>query len=124
MGSVEPSSESMTHYMIYQSLPWVHAVVHVHCPEIWHCADQLRLPFTASPIPYGTPKMANAVASLCLNEYGVSPLAAASAFSMKGHEDGIVVMGASMASAIDYLMSLKQKSTTLFTHLSSSGRVL
>ncbi len=63
-GLTPPSSEALTHAVIYQQHPQCSAVVHVHCPIIWHKANELELPCTAASIPYGTPAMAAAIADL------------------------------------------------------------
>lgn len=108
-GEVEPSSESMTHGVLYQSHEQIHAVVHVHSPEIWHCAEALKLAYTSPDIPYGTPEMANAVklltAELVQSE---SPLPLI--FVMKGHEDGVVAAGSSLQQCTDLLLGTLKKS--------------
>ncbi|MFT5993435.1 MAG: L-ribulose-5-phosphate 4-epimerase [Bradymonadia bacterium] len=85
-GPTRPSSESMTHAVIYAERPTIQAVAHVHSPEIWHARAALRLPETGSDIPYGTPEMARAVTDLVRNPRVI-------AFAMAGHEDGIVTLG-------------------------------
>ena len=92
-GLTKPSSESMTHGVCFQAHASIEAVVHVHSPDIWHAMDALALPFTDQSIPYGTPKMADAVANLLNNNYQASQ---PTIFGMKGHEDGIVVVGKSL----------------------------
>jgi len=94
-GEIEPSSESMTHGVLYQQSDRIKAVVHVHAPDIWHCADALKLASTSEEIPYGTPEMALAVQQLSsrlMQSKKTWPIL----FVMKGHEDGVIAAGASL----------------------------
>ena len=88
-GPCQPSSEAMTHGMIYQMLPQVNAVFHAHSPVIWRHAARLGLPVTAQDAEYGTPEMTEEVERLvsqpAMSQSGV--------FSMGGHQDGIVAYG-------------------------------
>lgn len=89
-GEIQPSSESMTHSVLYQVSPRINAVIHVHSPNIWERAKQLNLPSTPAEIPYGTPEMAKAVEQIALLSMDKAwPLV----FSMEGHQDGIVAAG-------------------------------
>ena len=121
-GLSKPSSEAMTHGVAYRTLAGAGAVVHVHSPAIWQQSDRLALPATASDIPYGTPEMAEAVRQLLLthgsnlqapktNSSGI-PTVKAIVFVMKGHEDGVVAVGANLAdctrSLLDYLSLAKE----------------
>ncbi len=86
-GLVKPSSESLTHAVIYEVQNEVTSVFHVHSPDIWNAAAQLKIPITDPDIPYGTPGMAEAV-QRCASESGLPGV-----LSMGGHEDGIVAYG-------------------------------
>jgi len=81
VGTIQPSSESLTHAAVYRAEPNIEAVFHVHCPVLW------RTEKVATPghIRYGTPEMATAVTALINGEAGL--------FSMLGHEDGVVSYG-------------------------------
>lgn len=87
-GPVKPSSEALTHGAVYQADPSVHCVLHTHHPLIWRYAGALGLPATPVDVPYGTPEMAESVATLCRGE-----AAAGGLFVMAGHEDGVVSFG-------------------------------
>ena len=100
-GLTKPSSESMTHGVCFQTVDDVGAVVHVHSPDIWHAIDRLNLPFTDQTIPYGTPEMAQAVNKLLLANHHHSH---STIFGMKGHEDGIVVVGKNLKSCTSSLL--------------------
>ncbi len=87
-GSEPPSSETLTHAMIYQADPRMRFVFHVHSPVMWRYREQLGLPQTAADVPYGTPAMTAAVDALLDNNQS-RPLV----FATAGHEDGIFALG-------------------------------
>lgn len=89
-GPVAPSSESLTHGMLYDLDECVRCVFHVHSPEIWNAAERLQLPCTDPAADYGTPAMAEEIRRLF--EQGHLP--AHGLFSMGGHQDGVVAFGA------------------------------
>lgn len=91
-GMIKPSSEAMTHAVVYQSLPEVQAVIHVHWPDLWQNARDEGIPVIARNIPYGTPQMAAAVQAILSEE---NP--GAGALAMLGHEDGILFWGRTLA---------------------------
>lgn len=88
-GPMRPSSESMTHGMVYALAPDVNWVFHAHDPMIWHRASALDIPTTGKDVPYGTPEMSVEVERL-FRETAVSQKRI---FAMAGHEDGIVLFG-------------------------------
>ncbi len=88
-GMVKPSSESMTHGVIYALDTAVRGVIHVHSPHLWQAAERLALPMTAADVPYGTPAMAEEVARL----FAQTDVRQRGIFGMAGHEDGIVAFG-------------------------------
>ncbi len=87
-GESPPSSEAVTHAMVYAADARVNCVLHVHTGEIWRHTQALKLPFTPLDIGYGTPALADAVAEL-LDRYQSRPIA----FATAGHEDGIFACG-------------------------------
>lgn len=99
-GAITPSSEALTHASVYAACPAAKAVVHVHNPDIWRSSQQLALPSIDAAIAYGTPAMANAVATLL----GSKTCKTQAIFVMLGHEDGIVSFGESIASASQMLI--------------------
>lgn len=101
-GTWKPSSESMTHGVVYLLDPDATCVIHVHSPEIWKQADTLAIPQTGAEIPYGTPEMTEAVSRL----YQETDLPDRKVFSMKGHEDGVVVFDETIAAAGHRLIDL------------------
>lgn len=90
VGARPPSSESLTHAMLYRADESVQVVFHVHSPLIWNHREALALPVTPAEVPYGTPAMATAVAQL-MSAVAQRPLL----FATAGHEDGVFAAGAS-----------------------------
>jgi hypothetical protein len=88
-GPVKPSSESLTHAMIYNLDNELRAVLHVHSPDIWKTAADHGIPVTDASIEYGTPEMALEVHRL----FTETNVRQSRIFSMGGHEDGIVSFG-------------------------------
>lgn len=98
-GCLPPSSEAMTHAMIYSADPAIRCVLHVHCPEIWLRTSALDLPATPEEIAYGTPALADAVAEL-MRIHTVRPLV----FTTLGHEDGVFACGKDIDTAAHALL--------------------
>ena len=100
-GPVMPSSESLTHAMIYMLDTTIRVILHVHSPDIWQHAEALQLPMTDPTVAYGTPAMALEVERVFretdARERGI--------FSMGGHKDGIVAYGDSAQAAGRCLIS-------------------
>ena len=88
-GPCPPSSESLTHAMLYDEIPRANWVFHAHTPLIWRRAEALGLPVTDPAAEYGTPEMADAVRAV------VAGLGRPSSglLSMGGHEDGVLAWG-------------------------------
>jgi ribulose-5-phosphate 4-epimerase/fuculose-1-phosphate aldolase len=99
-GPIKPSSESLTHGMIYDLDNEIRIVLHVHSPDIWQAAVRLGIPVTDAAVPYGTPMMAEEVQRL-FNETDVQEK---KIFSMGGHEDGVVSLGTTAEEAGDILL--------------------
>ena len=94
-GLARPSSEAMTHAAIYAAVAHAGGVIHVHAPALWREAARLGLPVTSPSIPYGTPAMAAAIASLATQGQRL--------IAMGGHEDGILAWSEDLASAAGLL---------------------
>lgn len=101
VGQQPPSSESLTHAMIYQAAPDIGWVMHVHSPDIWRHSERLDLPVTPPEVGYGSAAMAEAVASL-LGRHPRRPLV----FATAGHEDGVFACGASADAAGNALVDV------------------
>lgn len=94
-GPMKPSSESMTHGMVYQLDPAAQWVFHAHDPYIWTHAKALGVPETGIGVEYGSPEMSAEVGRL----FDEGLVQEQKIFSMAGHLDGIVTFGATAEEA-------------------------
>lgn len=94
-GPIRPSSESLTHGMIYDMDVNIQWVMHAHSPELWRHARALDIPMTDERVAYGTPAMAGEVERL----FAETDVSDRGIFGMAGHEDGIISFGSSAEAA-------------------------
>ena len=101
VGSVQASSEAMTHAALYGLDTNIGAIVHVHSPVLWR--DLLdKLPTTGADIAYGTPEMAKDFLRLYRDtEFRETRLAV-----MAGHEEGLLSFGNTLEQAASRILSL------------------
>jgi ribulose-5-phosphate 4-epimerase/fuculose-1-phosphate aldolase len=99
-GPIKPSSEALTHAMLYDQDIGVHVVFHVHSPTIWQAAGSAGLPLTAAAVSYGTPEMAQEVARL----FSETDVRQQQLFAMGGHEDGVIAFGSDAQQAGEILL--------------------
>jgi len=88
-GPIQPSSESLTHAVLYQLDEKINWVMHAHHTPIWGAAKELGLPCTSPDVAYGTPEMAVETIRL----FGETDVRQKGIFAMAGHEEGIVSFG-------------------------------
>lgn len=100
-GLTKASSESLTHAAVYESLPEVGAVIHVHCLWLWEKLLKYY-PTTSTEIEYGTPEMALAIGNLA-SELNVNE---EKCIAMGGHQEGIVIFGSNLAEATEQIINL------------------
>jgi ribulose-5-phosphate 4-epimerase/fuculose-1-phosphate aldolase len=100
-GPVKPSSESLTHGILYDLDSRIQAVLHVHSTDIWQAAGAMGIPVTDASVTYGTPAMATEVERL----FRETDVFSQRIFSMGGHEDGIVAFGQTVKEAGDTLLA-------------------
>ena len=105
-GPIKPSSESLTHGVIYDLIPSARSVIHVHSPEIWFNAKTLNIPITSPEATYGSMELINEIKDILQNT-------SLKLFSMGGHEDGIVAFGDSLEDAGCLLVSALAKALSL-----------
>lgn len=86
-GLTKASAESLSHAAIYEVLPEVGAVVHVHCLWLWEKLLN-ALPTTSEEIEYGTPEMAKAIQQLVSGMKNDEKI-----IVMGGHREGILAFG-------------------------------
>lgn len=93
-GSVKASSESLSHAIVYQTLPWCKAVIHVHHLPMWKALLH-KAPTTNENVAYGTPEMAYELERLLQNNSTITNRI----IIMGGHEEGILTFGEDLDSA-------------------------
>lgn len=101
-GPCRPSSEALTHAMVYLQNQKIQCIIHAHCPEIWNHTEALELPCTTKDIAYGTPEMAIAVKQLFQSER----LNHTSLFTMQGHQDGVIAFGTTIQKAAEEMIHI------------------
>ncbi len=107
-GVEPPSSETLTHAMVYAADNRARAVLHVHSSAIWEQRETLNLPTTPEAVAYGSPAMVEAVAAL-LVEHQSRPLV----FATAGHRDGIFALGSNIRDCGGLLISYYAKALAL-----------
>lgn len=85
-GLIPPSSESLTHFGIYESNPAIQYVFHVHHPKLWKLLQLENCDAISENVAYGTLEMAREAKELLHGK-------TSGIFVMKGHEDGIISYG-------------------------------
>jgi len=97
-GPIVASSESMSHAVIYQTLPDVQAVIHAHHLGMWQELMH-QVPTTDASASYGSPEMAYSIIDLLQT----TDLPQSKLFVMEGHEEGIFVFGKNLSDAFHVL---------------------
>ncbi len=101
-GLTRASSESMSHYVIYKSVPEVGAVVHIHDLRLWEKYLDV-LPTTGKTITYGTPEMAFEIERILKNkDTGFRQV-----IVMGGHREGIISYGVTIRVAAETMIKLE-----------------
>lgn len=90
-GCIHPSSEALSHGVLYQADRRIQWVMHLHCPAIFAARKRLRLPTTDPRAAYGSPALAAEIA----HRRGAAGWPGV--LVMGGHEDGILAFGATAA---------------------------
>jgi len=101
-GTHKPSSEALSHAMIYAIDKRITTVIHVHSPVLWKF--MINNNHLATTAEYGTAQMVEEISGLYTN---LDPMMH-NAFVMKGHEEGIITFGRSVAEAELSLYSILQ----------------
>jgi L-ribulose-5-phosphate 4-epimerase len=99
-GLTKASAESLSHAAIYESLPDVGAVVHIHSLELWKRFLNL-LPTTSTDIEYGTPEMAEAIMQLISGMNDNEKV-----IVMGGHREGILAYGGNLEEATSEILKI------------------
>lgn len=101
-GLVPPSSESLTHFGIYEANSAIQYVFHVHHRPLWDMLISGPFDSIDENIAYGTQQMAEAANGLLANKN-------AGIFVMKGHEDGVISYGTTAEEAGKNILDLYRK---------------
>jgi len=98
IGQTKASAESLSHAAVYESIPEVGAVVHIHCLWLWEKLMNSNLT-TSREVEYGTPEMAEAIQHL------ISVMKTdEKVIVMGGHREGILVFGSNLSEATDEII--------------------
>ena len=100
-GQIRASSESLTHAAVYDALPEVGAVVHIHCFWLWKILLKIY-PATSAEIEYGTPDMALAVQKLAVDFKPDDE----KIIVMGGHREGILAFGSNLHEATAQIINI------------------
>lgn len=100
-GLTKASAESLTHAAIYDVLPEVGAVVHIHCLRLWEKLLD-AYPATSAEIEYGTPEMARAVQALASERM----MKEEKIIVMGGHREGILAFGQNLEEATRQVINI------------------
>jgi ribulose-5-phosphate 4-epimerase/fuculose-1-phosphate aldolase len=92
-GRYKPSSEALSHAMIYAIDDSITTVIHIHSLALWNFMQIKN--YLATTAEYGTAEMAEEIAGLYSD---LDPMVN-NAFVMKGHEEGIITFGRSIEEA-------------------------
>jgi len=113
-GPSRPSSESLTHGMLYALDNSLRCVIHVHSPHIWRSAQALDIPTTREGVAQGTPEMAAETRQLFRDTAVRERLI----FAMGGHEDGVVSFGQTVEEAGMVVVHYRARAFQLETRVS------
>lgn len=101
-GLIPPSSESLTHYGIYEANQAIQYIYHVHHKELWEMLKNGPYDCIEEDIAYGTQEMAEAARALLADK-------SSGVFIMKGHEDGIIAYAPTAEEAGKIILELYRK---------------
>ena len=92
-GTQKPSSEALSHAMIYAIDERIATVIHIHSLALWKFMQEKNN--LATTAEYGTAEMVEEIAELYTN---LDPMIN-NVFVMKGHEEGIITFGRNVEEA-------------------------
>ncbi len=103
LGPLPASSETMSHASVYQHSPHVNYVLHIHNIVLFNFLKEQNALSTPDDIAYGTVQMADAIGTL------VKQNSTEATIVMRGHEEGILIYGLSIAHLQSQLIFLCQE---------------
>lgn len=101
-GLIPPSSESLTHFGIYECNPHIQYIFHVHHNKLWEMLINSPCDAISEDVQYGTQAMAEAASKIIGSK-------SSGLFVMKGHQDGIISYGTSAEETGKLLLDLYRK---------------
>jgi len=105
-GPVKPSSETMTHGVIYQSCLGANCVIHIHSRAIFDGMLRDKYPATPETAAYGTPEIALAIGKLVNgHDSGKNE----GSIVLAGHDEGVIVYAATIERALSLTEELYDK---------------
>ncbi|MFA6254782.1 MAG: class II aldolase/adducin family protein [Patescibacteria group bacterium] len=97
-GVMEPSSETMLHFALYQKRVEVNAIFHGHCQQILAQAKKLNIPQTKKEAPYGSLELVRQALSILENN---------NFLVLKNH--GFIALGKDMTEAGQLALAFQKK---------------
>jgi ribulose-5-phosphate 4-epimerase/fuculose-1-phosphate aldolase len=104
-GPVKPSSETMTHGVIYRSCPGANCVIHIHSRVIFDGMIRNSRPATPESAAYGTPDIARAIEELVCHDSGKNE----GSIILAGHDEGVIIYGPTVERAFSLIEELYKK---------------
>lgn len=103
LGPLPASSETMSHASVYQHSPRVNYVLHIHNIVLFNFLKEKNALSTREDIAYGTVQMAEEIGALAAQNPNEATIV------MRGHEEGILIYGLSLAHIESQLIFLCQE---------------
>jgi hypothetical protein len=100
IGGNAASSESLSHFAVYEIMPSVRYVIHIHSARIWQKLIN-KAPTTPLDAQYGTPELAVAIQALLKTSEQVIDT-----IVMGGHTDGLLFFGDDLEQILDTIRCL------------------
>ena len=100
IGNLPASSESLSHAAIYQTLPQVNSIIHIHNKELWNSYLH-KLPTSGTDGEFGTPTLAFSLIDILKKEKSIPGI-----IVMGGHEEGILIYASDIIQAGEKVFSL------------------
>lgn len=103
LGPLPASSETMSHASVYQHSPQVNYVLHIHNIVLFNFLKERNALSTSEHTAYGTVQMAEELGALAAQNPTEATIV------MRGHEEGILIYGLSIAHIQSQLIFLCQE---------------
>jgi ribulose-5-phosphate 4-epimerase/fuculose-1-phosphate aldolase len=108
-GPVAASAETLSHAAVYRACPAARFVIHIHSAPIFEGMLRDGCPATPPEAEYGTPELARAVERLVRNLSQAKGNPSHGAIVLAGHQDGVIVWGATLEEAMAEAEELAEK---------------